>query len=160
MFQDDSIMKPRIYIDTSVIGGYYDNEFSLHTIKFFDRIIKKDFDVFFSEVNETELSLAPEKIRELKNYIPKDCYFYLKLDDESKFLAESYINENALGKASTNDAYHIAISSVNRLDCLVSWNFKHIVNFNKIKLFNSINLKFGYPTIDIRTPLEFLKYED
>ena len=59
-----------------------------------------------------------------------------------------------------NDAFHIALASVNRLDCLVSWNFKHIVNFDKIKLFNSINLKLGYPLIDIRTPLEFLKHED
>jgi hypothetical protein len=75
-------------------------------------------------------------------------------------LAESYVREKVLGQASLDDAYHIAISSVNRLDCLISWNFKHIVNFDKIRLFNSINLKLGYPLIDIRTPLEFLKYED
>jgi hypothetical protein len=75
-------------------------------------------------------------------------------------LAETCVNEKAIGKASMNDAFHIAIASVNRLNCLVSWNFKHIVNFDKIKLFNSINLKLGYPLIDIRTPLEFLKYED
>jgi hypothetical protein len=92
--------------------------------------------------------------------IPEECYKYLDLDDESKKLAEKYIIERVLGQASLNDAYHIAIASVNRLDCLVSWNFKHIVNFDKIKLFNSINLKLGYPLIDIRTPLEFLKYED
>ena len=69
------------------------------------------------------------------------------------------LNEKVLGQASMNDAYHIAIASVNRLDCLISWNFKHIVNFDKIKKFNSINLKLGYPLIDIRTPLEFFKYE-
>lgn len=63
--------------------------------------------------------------------------------------------EKALGKASYNDAYHIAVASVNRLDVLVSWNFKHIVNYDKIKLFNSINMRLCYPLIDIRTPLEF-----
>lgn len=84
----------------------------------------------------------------------------VELSDEAKQLAEAYINENALGKASLNDAYHIALASVNRLDCLVSWNFKHIVNYDKIKLFNSINLKLGYHLIDIRTPLEFLKDEN
>lgn len=153
-------MRARIYIDTSAIGGYFDEEFEVATKLLFDRIINKDFEVYFSEVNETELSLAPQNIRDLKNLIPAECYKYLPLDDEAKQLAETYVKEKALGQASMNDAFHIAIASVNRLDCLVSWNFKHIVNFDKIKLFNSINLRLGYPLIDIRTPLEFLKYED
>lgn len=153
-------MRQRIYIDTSVIGGYFDDEFEFASKKLFDRIINKDFEVYFSEVNETELSLAPKHIRDLKTLIPIECYKYLDLNEESKKLAETYVVEKILGQASMNDAYHIAIASVNRLDCLVSWNFKHIVNFDKIKLFNSINLKLGYPLIDIRTPLEFLKYED
>jgi len=153
-------MKPRIYIDTSVIGGYFDEEFESASRRLFDRIANKDFDVYFSEVNETELSLAPKHIRDLKNIIPTDCYKYLVLNDEAKELAETYVKEKALGQASLNDAYHIALASVSRLDCLISWNFKHIVNFDKIRLFNSINLKLGYPLIDIRTPLEFLNYED
>lgn len=152
-------MKQRIYIDTSVIGGLFDDEFKEATRKFFDRIIAKDFLIYFSEVNETELILAPANVRKVKNLIPKDCLRYLEIDDEVEQLAQSYISEKALGKASENDAYHIAFASINRLDCLVSWNFKHIVNFDKIKQFNSINLKFGYQVIDIRTPLEFLKYE-
>ena len=84
----------------------------------------------------------------------------MDLDDESRDLAQNYINEKILGQASLNDAYHIAIATINRLDVLVSWNFKHIVNFDKIKLFNSINLKLGCPMIDIRSPREFIKYED
>jgi predicted nucleic acid-binding protein len=153
-------MKQRIYIDTSVIGGYFDEEFESASRHLFDRIANKDFDVYFSEVNETELSLAPKHIQDLKNIIPTDCYKYLVLNDEAKELAETYVKEKALGQASLNDAYHIALASVSRLDCLISWNFKHIVNFDKIRLFNSINLKLGYPLIDIRTPLEFLNYED
>jgi predicted nucleic acid-binding protein len=153
-------MRQRIYIDTSVIGGYFDEEFESATRQLFERIIAKDFDVYFSEVNETELFLAPQHIKDLKKLIPQDCYKYLDLNEEAKQLADSYVREKVLGQASLNDAYHIAISSVNRLDCLISWNFKHIVNFDKIRLFNSINLKLGYPLIDIRTPLEFLKYED
>lgn len=152
-------MRQRIYIDTSVIGGYFDQEFEYASKKLFERISNSDFDVYFSEVNEMELSLAPLKIRELKKLIPEVCYHYLEMNDEVEFLAETYIKEKALGKASLNDAYHIALVSVNRLDCLISWNFKHIVNFDKIKHFNSINLKIGYPVIDIRTPLEFIKNE-
>lgn len=153
-------MKQRIYIDTSVIGGYYDDEFEAHTKKLFERIINLDFEIYFSEVNETELILAPQEVKDVKELIPQECFRFLELSEEAKQLAEIYISERALGKASLNDAYHIALASVNKLDCLVSWNFKHIVNFDKIKLFNSINLKMGYPLIDIRTPLEFFKDEN
>lgn len=152
-------MKQRIYIDTSVIGGYYDTEFEVTTKKLFDRIINKDFSIFLSEVNETELILAPPHIQEVKTLIPADCLTFIEMNDEAEILAQTYISEKALGQASENDAYHIALSSVYRLDCLISWNFKHIVNFDKIKMLNSINMRLGYPLIDIRSPLEFLKDE-
>ena len=153
-------MRQRIYIDTSVIGGYYDIEFEEATKQLFDRIINREFIVYFSEINETELEFAPDHIKEVKGLIPSDCIRQIEIDDEVDALAQSYIKEKALGKASENDAYHIALASVNRLDCLISWNFKHIVNFDKIKMFNSINIRLGYPFIDIRSPLEFLKNEN
>lgn len=103
--------------------------------------------------------MAPRHIRDVKNKIPKDCLHYLEIDIEVQNLALTYLAEKALGKSSENDAFHIALASVNRLDCLISWNFKHIVNFDKIKMFNSINIRLGYPLIDIRSPLEFLKDE-
>jgi hypothetical protein len=137
-------MKLRVYIDTSVEGGYFDEEFEVDTKLFFDRIFKKDFLVYFSEISETEISLAPDFVKDLKSKIPTDCYRYLELDDESKELADTYLNEKISGKESLDDAYHIAIATVNRLDVLVRWNFKHIVNYDKIKLFNSINLRLGF----------------
>ena len=153
-------MKLRVYVDTSVVGGYFDDEFEDATKLFFDRIFDKDFLVYFSAVSEAEISLAPDFVKELKLKIPADCYRFLELDEESRILAETYINEKILGKSSLDDAYHIALATVNRLDVLVSWNFKHIVNFDKIKLFNSINLRMGYPMIDIRSPKEFIRYEN
>lgn len=153
-------MKLRAYIDTSVVGGYFDEEFEDVTKLFFDRIFKKDFLVYFSEISEAELSLAPDFIKDLKARIPSECYRYLDLDDESREFAEAYIKGKILGKASLDDAYHIAIATDNRLDVLVSWNFKHIVNYDKIKLFNSTNLRLGYPLIEIRSPKEFVKYEN
>ena len=153
-------MKLRVYIDTSVVGGYFDDEFEDVTKFFCERIFNKDFLVYFSEISETELSLAPSFVKDLKSRIPIDCYRYLELDEESRELAETYLKEKILGKASLDDAYHIAIATVNRLDVLVSWNFKHIVNYDKIKLFNSINLRLGYPIIEIRSPKEFVRYEN
>ena len=147
-------MKPRVYIDASVVRGYFDEEFAEITKKFFERIFAGDFLVFFSEISETELYLAPDFVKDLKNKIPKVCYRYLELDSESKYLAQVYIYEKILGIASYKDAYHIALATVNRLDVLVSWNFKHIVNFNKIKYINLVIIRLCYPTIVIRSPLE------
>ncbi len=153
-------MRQRIYIDTSVIGGYHDDEFKNDTRKLFERIADKEYDVYFSEVNETELFLAPENVREVKSRIPETCYHYIELNDEVRNLADTYLVENILGESSYNDALHIALATIHRLDCLISWNFKHIVNFDKIRLFNSVNLRLGYQMIDIRSPLEFLKDEN
>ena len=152
-------MKQRIYIDTSVMGGYYDLEFEIATRQMFERIIDKEFEVYFSEINEAELMNAPQQVREVRGLIPSDCFHYAEMTDEAKKLALLYISEKALGQASRNDAYHIALASVNRIDCLISWNFKHIVNYDKIKMFNAINMRFGYPLINICSPLEFMKYD-
>jgi hypothetical protein len=62
-------MKPRVYIDTSVLGGYFDEEFDTITKKFFKRIFDGDFLIYFSEISETEISLAPGYVKELKNKI-------------------------------------------------------------------------------------------
>ena len=116
--------------------------------------------VYFLEDSKEELSLAPDFVKDLKSNIPIVCYRYLDLDDESRALAEAYLKQEILGKASLDDAFHIAIGTVNRLDVLVSWNFKHIVNYGKIKLFNSIYLRLGYLIFEIRSPKEFVKYEN
>ena len=85
-------MRQRIYIDTSVIGGYFDEEFEEPTRLLFNRITNKDFDIYFSEVNETELILAPQEVQDVKKLIPIDCYKYVELNSEAKQLAETYIS--------------------------------------------------------------------
>ena len=152
--------RQRIYIDTSVIGGYYDDEFSSDTIKLFERIQNDDFQVYLSEISKLELIPAPKHVQDVLNLIPPKSLIILEFTEESRQLAEYYISEKILGPASMDDAYHIAIATVNRIDILLSWNFKHIVNWDKIRLFNAINMKNGYPSIEIRSPKELLKYED
>jgi hypothetical protein len=82
------------------------------------------------------------------------------VDDETIKLAEIYITEGALTSKSYNDALHIALATLNNADVLASWNFKHIVNLDRIRLYNSINLRFGYRLIEIRTPREILNLAD
>ncbi len=83
-----------------------------------------------------------------------------ELTEEAILLAESYLAENVVGKSSRTDCYHIAIATVLKADILVSWNFKHIVNIQRIRGYNAVNLLRGYQTIEIRTPREIFDYEN
>ena len=91
-------MRPRVYIDTSVIGGYFDEEFKAFTRLLFKRIEKGDFEVFFSDVIEAELELAPQHIREIVDLIPPSCKKLIKIDDDVENLAQTYIAEKVLGQ--------------------------------------------------------------
>lgn len=78
----------------------------------------------------------------------------VEISDEANALAQAYVIAGALGKASMADATHVAVATVVGADLIVSWNFKHIVNFDRIKKFNGVNSLQGYFAIDIRSPLE------
>ena len=49
---------------------------------------------------------------------------------------------------------HIAIAAVAEVDVVVSWNFRHIVRLDKIRLFNGVNLECGYKPLTIYSPRE------
>ena len=84
----------------------------------------------------------------------------IELTEEAFQLADTYIEENVVGKTSREDCFHIALATIYKADVLVSWNFKHIVNVIRIRGYNAVNLKLGYQTIDIRSPKEFIIYEN
>ena len=75
---------------------------------------------------------------------------------KSTALANAYLEDGVVAESSLSDARHIAIATVARVDILVSWNYKHIVNINRIHILNSVNLKLGYPILEIRSPREVL----
>lgn len=146
----------RLYLDTSVFGGYFDEEFSESTRKLFDEIFNRKHILIISALVEEELDLAPSKIKELFDKIPKSNIIRILPDTESKFLADEYIRQEVVSKKYFFDAFHIATAAINRVDFIVSWNFKHMVNINRIRKYNSVNLRLGYPIIDIRTPSEII----
>ena len=84
----------------------------------------------------------------------------MQLTEESVSLAEMYINENVVGKTSIEDCRHIALATINKVDVLASWNFKHIVNLDRIRGYNSVNLRHGYSMIEIRSPKDLVNYEN
>jgi len=154
------MMKQRIYIDTSVFGGYYDTEFKDYTKPLFDRIKDNDLRILYSSVTEEELTNAPERVKQLIRGLPSESVDFIEVSEDAVELAMTYINEKVVGKTSFDDCLHIALATIHKADYLVSWNFKHIVNVDRIRGYNSVNLKLGYTTIDIRSPRELIKYED
>ena len=146
-------------MDTSVFGGYFDHEFAKFTIPFFELILAREFIILFSSLTRLELEPAPEKVKNLLKTIDIKLVEFIGLDDVSSNLANEYINQKVVGKTSLPDCQHIAMATVNEADFLVSWNFKHIVNVQRIHGFNSINLGFGHKVLDIRSPREFNHYE-
>lgn len=150
--------KQRIYLDTSVFGGYYDDEFQEFTKPLIERINKGEFTIIFSTMLETELEFAPEKVRKIVRSIESRDTEFVEETNTAIELANEYITKNVVGKTSYSDCLHIALATINQADILISWNFKHIVNVERIRGYNSINIKNGYKQLDIRSPRELMKY--
>ena len=150
----------RIYTDTSVLGGCFDKKFEDPSRNLLNKFVKGDLIIVISELTLLELEDAPMEVQNILEEIPEDNIEYVELSQDAIELAQKYITEGVLGKGKLVDAQHIAIATLNRVDALVSWNFKHIVNLQKIRGYNSVNLKYGYPLLEIRIPWEVIIYED
>ena len=152
-------MKARIYVDASVIGGCADDEFAEHSIRLMECFIRGDFVLVVSTLTVQELATAPDEVRRRLASVPEEHIETLQLNAEARELAEVYIDEGVITARMRADAQHIAIATVARVDVLLSWNFKHIVNLYRIQGYNSVNLRRGYPTLEIRAPREVLPDE-
>lgn len=149
----------RIYLDTSVFGGYFDAEFELWTKILFDKIKVGEYKIIYSRLTDIELLPAPEKVRQLVTSLSEKNIEFIDVSDEATELAEQYLKENVVGKTSRADCIHIALATLHNADILVSWNFKHIVNVNRIRGYNAVNYKLGHKILEIRTPREILEYD-
>lgn len=149
-----------VYIDTSVVGGVFDKEFEIWTKIFFDQVRSGAFKIAVSELLVEELKPAPEHIRDFIYTLPEDQVLVARYEVDARELADKYQEEGIVGPTSLTDCRHIATATVNNIHILASWNFKHIVNLNKIQLYNAVNIKEGYIPLEIRTPRELLDYEN
>ena len=147
-----------IYIDTSVVGGCEDVEFREGSLGLWREFIAGRYIMALSEHMLRELQEAPETVRQHIQAVPARHQVLLLDSPESTELAEEYLRRGVVGRGSHADALHVALATVARADVLVSWNFKHIVNLGRIRLFNAANLELGYGIIEIRTPKEVLAY--
>jgi len=152
-------MEPSVYIDTSVVGGAFDEEFELWTNLFFKAVRKGEYRIVVSSILKDELLNAPEHVNTYLNDIPDEQIVNININNEAIELANLYLNAGITGLGSLADCTHIATATVFKIDILISWNFKHIVNLNKIKLYNGVNIQHGYGNLEIRTPRELLDYD-
>jgi len=150
---------PKIYIDTSIVGGFFDDEFSNDTKALLERLENKEIVFLISTVLQQELQKAPLNVRKLLDQYDSSCFEHIELTKEAIELADRYIIEKVVGKTSVDDCRHIALATICKADVLASWNFKHIVNLDRIKGYNGVNLKYGYSIIEIRSPRELLNYD-
>ena len=148
--------KLKVYIDTSVIGGCFDKMFQEWSNKLFEEFISGKKIAIISDTVLKELERAPEEVRDKINEIPDKFIVKYNITDEIRNLTEKYMKQNIVTPKFRDDALHIATATIINVDVLVSWNFKHIVNFNRIRQFNSINILEGYKELEIRTPQEVL----
>jgi predicted nucleic acid-binding protein len=151
-------MRQRIYIDTSVVGGYFDEEFKEATIKLFERLDNNEIIFVVSDLLDLELINAPQQVKEHLLKYSADKFQRVELTEEAVKLADAYIDEKVVGKTSLEDCRHIAMATIHKVDVLASWNFKHIVNLDRIKGYNSMNLRLGYSMIEIRSPKDLVNY--
>jgi predicted nucleic acid-binding protein len=153
-------MIPRLYFGTSVFGGVYDSEFEETSTSLFEKVKLGQIICVYSDLSIAELNNAPENVRKFFDNLPKEYVEFVEVTEEAFKLANLYLAEKVVGQTSADDCRHIATATINKVDYLVSWNFKHIVNVFRIRGYNSVNLKNGYAQLDIRSPKEIVNDED
>ena len=147
-------------MDTSALGGYFEPEFAVGSKRLLRNFSEGHAIAVLSDLTKVELSRAPASVRRILERIPERFREGVSLTPDVTTLANAYLESGVLGRRQQADAAHIAFASSARVDVLVSWNFKHIVNLQKIRMFNEINVRLGYPVLEIRTPLEVAGDED
>ena len=144
----------RVYVDTSVFGGTQDDEFVVESNGFCEQVRLGAYVVLLSDETQRELAASPEAVQDVWLDLPAASVELIGLDDEARSLADEYVNAGVLGEASIADALHVAAATVANADLILSWNFRHIVNYNRIRGFNSVNVRMGYRAMTILSPRE------
>jgi len=148
----------RVYADTSVFGGTFDEEFRLPSLRFFEQVEGGIFSLVTSDVVRREVSDAPTPVQELFRAMAHDADI-VEITDDAIGLRDAYVRAEIITKRYLPDALHVALATISGCTMIVSWNFKHIVNYRNIPRYNAVNTLMGHGTIAIYSPLEVLQHE-
>ena len=149
----------RVYADTSVFGGVFDPEFSAPSRRFFEEVDAGKFVLVISPVVEEEVRSAPDVVQELFAAYNQTARVE-QITSETLELQASYVELGVVSQSSLADALHVAIATVAGCELIVSWNFRDIVHFDKIRKYNAVNILKGHGQIGIHSPLEVVQHDE
>ena len=149
-------MKPRLYLDTSVIGGYFDAEWMDETRELWAQARAEKWQLLTLIVTERELRDAPGQVRQLFEETFQRATDLLAVTDEVENLAQEYLKAGVVSAKFADDARHVALCTVHRINYLVSWNFRNLVNVRRAAGFNAVNSLQGWPPVSIVNPKELI----
>jgi len=151
--------KPKIYLETTLFNYYFDTDRDAHadTVTLFKEIAAGKYDAYTSGTVIEELTLAPVPKRDMMMMLVKIYGItVLPITDDVNDLANIYIAEKIIPAKNRRDAIHIAVTAVNKLDCIISMNFKHIVKPKTKNMTSVVNATKGYNPVEIISPMESL----
>jgi hypothetical protein len=148
------VFRPRLYLDTSVIGGCFDAEFAAHSRALIQRAIDGEIVLIVSDLLVRELQDAPPAVRSLYTSLPAAALEPFVTNEEAERLQAAYLATGIVGPKWSDDAQHVANATVASASALISWNFRHIVHGDKMRGYNAVNLRVGYPALKILSPKE------
>lgn len=148
----------RVYLDTSVFGGVFDKEFRDVSLTLFKQIQQGRFQLVTSEVVAQEIYLAPIKVQQLFAKYIKYAEL-ISVSAETIKLQQAYLSAKIISSEYATDALHVALATISQCSVLLSWNFKHIVHFQRIPLYNAINMLQGFAQLTINSPQEVIFYD-
>lgn len=150
---------PARLTDTSVFGGVFDDEFSAPSGQFFELVRQGRFTLLVSDIVRQEITAAPPQVQSLfQEMLP--FMRLVAVDEEVLALRDACVAAGILGEKWADDAGHVAAATIGGAELIVSWNFQHLVHFEKARRYNAINMLHGYNTLDIRSPAEVIDYEE
>jgi len=147
----------RVYLDASVVGGFFDEEFAESSRQLVDAILRGVVVPLVSETLAAEIADAPEEVQALLGRITAAGAERLSLSAEAIDLQGAYLAAGVVTPTYADDAMHVAQATVARADVVASWNFRHLVNPARVRAFNGVNLAHGYGMVVILTPADVIK---
>ncbi len=149
----------RIYADTSVFGGVFDAEFERASLELFDLARRGRCKIVVSSLVIDELVEAPNSVRFMFHEL-RSLLEVVGVTEQALELQQAYLEAGIVGPKRFADALHVAVATTSGCRAIASWNFKHIVNFRKVPLYNWVNNARGYGSIAIHSPREVVFDEE